>query len=174
MPKPELLKRTAYIYLSSEKELQEWKDRAKKSNIPLSQFVYEHVTNSLRQETGDETYQPRVELIEQLQEKDHVIEKLTRQNEITSLALERVETELRRYRAAPFLEDDFRGVRKYDRKLIELLRKGETIDSNHLLQLLRINPKETDLVKAVSRQLENLEAYGLIQKTPRGWRWLAQ
>jgi hypothetical protein len=166
------MKRTVYVYLSSEGEAQEWRKKAKKSGVPLSQFVYEHVTNSLRQEAGDETYKPRAELIKQLQMKDETIERLTRQNEITTLALERVEAELRKYRAAPFLEDHFRGVRKYDKKLINLLRKGETVEPNDLLRLLGINPKETDLVKAIAKQLENLEAYGLVQKARRGWRWL--
>jgi len=149
----------------------DWKGRAKKSNVPLSQFVLEHVTNSLRQEAGEESYKPRAELIEELRKKDEANEKLTRELEITKLALERVETELRKYHAEPFLEDNFRGIRKYDKRLIELLKKGEAIDSDHLLRQLRIPPKETDLVKAVSRQLENLEAYGLVEKTRRGWRW---
>jgi len=87
--------------------------------------------------------------------------------------LERVETELRKYHAEPFLEDNFRGVRRYDKRLIELLRKGEVVDSDHLLRLLRINLKEIDLVRAVSKQLENLEAYGLVEKTRRGWRWVS-
>ena len=118
----------------------------------------------MRQEDGEESYKPRAELIEELRKKDEVIEKLTRENEITKLALERVETELRRYRAEPFLKDNFQGTRKYDTKLIELLKKGEAIDSDHLLRQLRISPRETDLVKAVSKQLENLEAYGLGRK----------
>jgi hypothetical protein len=174
MPKAQLHNRTVYVYLSSQKEMQDWKSRAERSHVPLSQFVYEHVTNSLRQEEGEESYKPRTKLIEDIRQKDETIEKLTRENEITKLALERVETELRRYRAAPFLEDNFQGVRKYDRKLIELLKKGEAVDSDHLLRLLRIHPRETDLVKAVSRQLGNLEAYGLVRKTPRGWRWIRE
>jgi hypothetical protein len=150
----------------------DWKARAKKSNVSISQFVYEHVTNSLRQEEGEESYKPRAELIEELRKKDEAIEKLTRENEITKLALERVETELRRYRAEPFLEENFQGTRKYDTKLIELLKKGPPIDSDHLLRQLRISPRETELVKAVSRQLENLQDYGLVSKTHHGWKWV--
>lgn len=154
--------------------VKEWKARAKKSSVSISQFVFEHVTNSLRQEDGEESFKSRAEMIEELREKDETIEKLTRENEITRLALERVEAELRKYRAEPFLEEKFSGVRKYDQKLIELLKKGETIDSDHLLRQLRVSPRETDLVKAVSKQLENLEAYGLIEKTRRGWRWVSE
>ena len=174
MPRSQLQNRTVYVYLSSEKEMEDWKSKAKKSNVPLSKFIYEHATNSLRQEEGEGGYESRAKMIDDLRKKDDEIQKLTRANEIVELALERVETELRRYRVAPFLQDGFQGVRRYDRKLIELLKKGEAMDSDRLLRLLRINPKESDLVKAVSVQLENLEAYGLVRKSHHGWRWVAE
>ena len=161
-----------YAYLPSVQVVEDWKARAKKSNVSISQFILEHVTNSLRQEEGEEAYKPRAELIDEVRKKDEAFEELTRQHEITRLALERVEEELRRYRAEPFLEAKFHGIRSYDRQLIALLRKGQDVDSDHLLRLLRIKPKETDLVKAVSNQLENLEAYGLVRKTRRGWKWI--
>jgi len=161
-----------YVYLPSIEQVADWKARAKKSNVPLSQFVFEHVTNSLRQEAGEQSYKPRAELIEELRKKDEATEKLTRELEIVKLALERVEDELRRYRAEPFLDEGFRGKRRYDEKLIEILKKGQPIDSNQLLHQLRISPKETDLVKALSNQLENLQSYGLVRKTHHGWRWV--
>jgi hypothetical protein len=163
-----------YVYVPTPEMLQSWKSKAKKGRIPLSKFVVEHVNNSLRVEEGEEGFKPRVKLIQELHKKDEEIRDLTRKNEITQLALERVENELRRYRAEPFLDDSFQGTHKYDRKLIELLRKGEPVDSDRLLHLLRISPKETDLVKAISRQLENLQNYGLVQKTHHGWRWVGK
>jgi hypothetical protein len=166
--------RYVYAYLPSVETANDWKARAKKSNISVSQFIFEHVTNSLRQEHGEESYKPRAELIDELRKKDEAIEKLTRDNEITRLALERVENELRRYRAEPFLDDNFYGTRQYDKRLIGILKKGEAVDSGRLLHLLRINPKEANLVKAVGRQLENLQAYGLVQKTHHGWRWVTK
>jgi flagellar motility protein MotE (MotC chaperone) len=164
--------RSVYVYLPSVEMFTDWKGRAKKSNVPLSQFVMEHVTNSLRQEAGEEGYKPRAELIEELRKKDEANEKLTRELEITKLALERVEGQLRRYRAEPFLDEGFRGKRRYDEKLIEILKKSKPIDSNQLLHQLRISPKETDLVKALSNQLESLQSYGLVQKTHHGWKWV--
>lgn len=166
--------RYVYAYLPSVELVKDWKGRAKKSKVSISQFVYEHVTNSLRQEDGEESYKPRAELIEELRKKDDAIEKLTRENEITRLALERVETELRKYRAEPFLKKGFQGTRKYDTKLIELLKKGDAIDADQLLRQLRISPRETDLVKAVSRQLENLQEYGLVEKIHKGWKWVSK
>jgi hypothetical protein len=163
--------RSIYVYLPSVEMVEYWKTRAKKGNVSISNFVSEHVANSLRQEEGEEDYKPRAALIQQLTEKDENIEKLTRDNEILKLALERVENELRRYRAEPFLDEDFKGIRGYDKRLIELLKKGDRIDSDHLLRLLKIDPRDTPLVKAVAKQLESLEAYGVVEKTRRGWRW---
>ena len=174
MGKTESIKhRSIYVYLPSEEMVEDWKAKAKKSSASISRFVIEHVTNSLRQEEGEEAYKSRAELLQQTREKDEQIEKLTRENEIVKLALERVENELRRYRAEPFLDEKFEGIRAYDRKLIELLKKGDTVDSDHLLRLMKISPRDTPLVKAINNQLGNLEAYGLVEKTRRGWKWVS-
>ena len=167
----EIKDRTVYVYLPSLTMVLDWKERAKKSKVALSDFVLEHVTNSLAQEDGEESYKARANLIQELRIKNDSIEKLTRENQILSLALERVENDLRRYHAEPFLEKDFQGIRGYDQQLVELLRKGEAIDSDRLLHLLKIDPRDTPLVKAVDAQLQNLEAYGLVEKTRRGWKW---
>jgi len=170
----EINARYIYTYLPSVEIAHDWKTRAKKAGVSISDFVYEHVSNSLRQEDGEEGYKPRSELIGQLRRKDEAIEKLAEDSRVTRLALENVERQLRRYRAEPFLEENFRGVRKYDRELVELLQKGQEVDSDHLLRILKINPKQTDLVRAVSNQIQNLQAYGLIRKTRRGWKWTAK
>jgi len=36
---------------------------------------------------------------------------------------------------------------------------------------LNIDPPDVELVKAVDRQLEALEAYGLVEYRGRGWWW---
>lgn len=166
--------RSVYVYLPSLETVEEWKAKARKSNVSVSHFVIEHVSNSLRQEDGEEEYKPRAALIQQIREKEEQVEKLSRENEVLRLALERVENELQRYRAEPFLQEDFRGIRGYDRRLIEVLRKGDAIDSDHILRLLRIDPRDTLLVKAIGKQLDNLDAYGLVEKTRRGWRWITR
>ena len=43
------------------------------------------------------------------------------------------------------------------------MKKRGVVDSDELLNELDIDPGESDLVKAVSRQLESLESYGLFQ-----------
>jgi hypothetical protein len=52
------------------------------------------------------------------------------------------------------------------------LKKQGPIDSYRLLEALAIDPREAELVKGVSAELEALENYGLIVSTPRGWRWV--
>jgi hypothetical protein len=41
-----------------------------------------------------------------------------------------------------------------------------------MLELLGIDPKDTDIVKAISLELEALENYGMIISNARGWRWI--
>ena len=85
--------------------------------------------------------------------------------------MEKYENELKRYGSEAFLEDKFEGLRKYNKEIVAILKKGGIVDSYRLLEELGIDPKESDLVKAISRQLEDLEACGLVTSTKRGWRW---
>jgi hypothetical protein len=58
------------------------------------------------------------------------------------------------------------------KKIIRILQRSGTVDSYRLLEELNIDPTDSDLVNAVSRQLEDLEAYGLVARTAHGWRWV--
>lgn len=161
--------RSIYVYLPSHKMVKAWKKRAKKQGASISKFVIEHVENSLQQEE-DPTFKPRGELVKKISELRAEMKELKEDNRQKRIVIERQENELRRYRAEPFLEEGFASVRKYDRELIEILKKRGVVDSEELLRELGIDPRDSELVKAVSQQLENLEAYGLVTATKRGWR----
>jgi len=88
------------------------------------------------------------------------------------IVLERYESELKRYRSQAFLEEDYRGVRGYSKELVEILKSRVFVDSYALLADLGIDPRESDLVKAVSNQLEELERYGFLKPEGKGWRWI--
>jgi hypothetical protein len=136
--------------------------------------VLEHVENSLKQEDENKkSYVSRAELLKQLKDKDDEITKLKQDSRLLKMLADNLDKELKKYRAKPFVEDKgkFRGVREYDRELIQLLRKNSTIDSDDLLRELGISPRDTDLVKGVNNQLRYLQAYGLVEPTARGWRW---
>ncbi|MGI0014260.1 MAG: hypothetical protein ACREBU_12595 [Nitrososphaera sp.] len=168
-----LTDRAIYVYLPSVEIAKEWKSKADKSSLSISKFVFEHVENSLKQEENKKHYVSRADLLRQLKEKDEEIAKLTQDNRLLKMLADNLDKELKKYRVRPFAEDKgrFRGVREYDKNLIDLLRKNQTIDSDHLLKDLGISPKDTELVKAVNKQLHYLEAYALVEPTARGWRW---
>jgi predicted DNA-binding protein len=166
-----LKERSIYVYLPSVEMAERWKGLAEKSGRTISKFVAEHVENSLRQEEEGSEYRSRAELIRLLREKDEEISKLQGENRLMKELAERLDHELRRYRMQPFMEGGFQGVRSYDRELVDLLRREGVVDSDHVLSRLGIDPKEKDVLVALDRQLASLEAYGLVEATPRGWRW---
>ena len=63
------------------------------------------------------------------------------------------------------------GTRKFDKELIDLLKQGGSYSGDEILTRLSINSSDTDLVKAVNKQLEVLESYGLVEYVGRGWKW---
>jgi len=167
----DLKKRAIYVYLPSVEMADRWKALAGGAGASISRFVIEHVEDSLKEE-GEEGYPRRAELIKRLKGASEELARLREENKILKRAYERLDLELRRYRAQPFLEEAFEGVRAYDRELITLLKREGTVEGHRILGELGIDPKDQDLVKAVNRQLENLEAYGLVEARPRGWKWL--
>ncbi len=171
VPKKQLKERSIYVYLPSVDIAKRWKKLAEKSGRTISKFVAEHVENSLAQEEESSEYKSRAELLNQQKEKDGEIARLRKESRLMKQLAERLDNELRRYRIQPFAEEDFQGIRTYDRELVELLKRERNVDSDDLLRRLGIDPKEKDMVKAVDRQLASLESYGLVQATPRGWRW---
>ena len=171
MGKTETIKQRAiYVYLPSIEMVESWKELAKNQGVSISKFVAEHVENSLRQE-DDPGYKPRAELLKEVHKLGEELGGERKKNRRLDLVVDRLERELRRYRAQPFLEEGFEGVRSFQKELVEALRAGGVLSNEELLSRLGVSPSEQEAVKAVSKQLELLESYGLVQPTPRGWRW---
>ncbi len=160
--------RYVYLYLPSAEDKARWQKLADEAGVPLSKFVIEVVENTLSEESD---FKPRGELVKE-------IGKLRSENKLLrddinqkKIVLEKYETELKRYRSQAFVENKFEGVRKYNRELIAVLKQGIVLDSYKLLEELGIDPNDSQLVKAISQQLEELEGYGLVTSTKRGWKW---
>lgn len=177
MPKPnrgktETIKRRAvYVYLPSITMVEEWKSLADKAGVSISKFVVERVEDSLRREEGEEGYLSRRELIKRLSKSEDELKELRKENRLLRKLADNLDNELKRYRAEPFLKDEFKGLRRFDRELIDLLRKGGTYTGEEILSHLIIDPSDANLVKAVNRQLEILESYDLVEYVGRGWKW---
>ena len=160
--------RYVYVYLPSFEDKKRWEKLAEEAKVPLSKFVIEMVEDSL----AESEFKPRAEMTKELGKLRADNKQLRDELKLKTIVLEKYETELKRYRSEAFLEDKFEGVRKYNKEIIAILKRGGVVDSYSLLEHLGINQKDSDLVKAVSKQLEDLETYGLITSTPRGWRWV--
>lgn len=169
-----IMQRAVLVYLPTKEKKEEWKNLAQKSGLSISKFVLEHVENSVNQEKNEEFYQPRSELIKEIRELKEENNKLRKRNEMLDRVIERLEEELRGYRAMPFIEEEFYGIRQYEKGLIELFKEKKQIKKEEIYDLLGINPmREVDTVKGVNKQLENLERYGLIEDKGRLWKWRA-
>jgi hypothetical protein len=167
--KKELKKRAIYVYPPA-KMSERWKAQANKSNTSISKFVIEHVENSLNMEQ-EEGYSSRSVIIEENRQLRETLTEKERRISHLELLVEKLGEDLRMYRARIFTDEDFRGVRNYDKKLIALLKEPGVRTSEEILDRLGIGAKESEAVKAVSKQLENLEAYGLVRSTGKGWMW---
>ena len=161
--------RYVYLYLPSAEDKARWEKLAKEAGVPLSKFVIEVFESTLAEESD---FKPRGELVKE-------IGKLRSENKLLrddvnqkKIVLEKYETELKRYRSQAFVENKFEGVRKYNRELMAILKQGGVLESYKLLEDLGIDPNDSQLVKAVSKQLEELESFGLVTSTKRGWRWV--
>jgi len=161
--------RYVYLYLPSAEDKARWDSLAKEAGVPLSKFVIEVVESSLAENTD---FKPRGELVKEIGKLRTENKELRDDLKQKKIVLEKYETELKRYRSEAFLDDRFKGVRRYSTQIINILKRGVTVDSYKLLEELGIDPKNSDLVSAVSKQLEEMEAYGLVTNTSRGWRWI--
>ena len=160
--------RYVYLYLPSQVDKARWETLAEDAKTPLSKFIIEIVENALSE---DAVLKPRGELMKEISSITQENKELRDELRLKNVVIDRYEDELKRYRSAAFLDRDFEGARKHQKELVDLLKKGGTFDSYRILEALGIKPTDTDLVKAVSSQLEDLEAYGMIEATSKGWKW---
>src|SRR5512137_1748180 len=161
--------RYVYLYLPTAEDKQRWQSLADEAGIPLSKFIIQVVEDALVEESD---FKPRGEMVKEIGKLRSENKEIRDDLNQKKIVLEKYETELKRYRSQVFIEDKFEGVRKYNRELITILKPGNVIDSYKLLEELGIDPNDSQLVKAISQQLEELEAFGLVTSSKRGWRWM--
>ena len=172
MGKTETIKQRAiYVYLPSAEMVERWKRLADEQGASISKFVREHVENSLRQEE-EPGYKSRADLLKEVNKLRGELAEESKKNRRLDLVVEKLETELRRYRVKPFLEEDFAGIRVFQKDLVEDLKEEGILSNEEILSKLGVDPTEQETIKGISRQLEILEEYGLVQYTPKGWRWI--
>lgn len=162
--------RYIWLYTDSRAQKEQWQALADKVKTKLSPWCKSIIEERVAEEGGDVPRRKILKELESVKAENKILRDELRQKEIV---LERYEGELRRYRSQPFQEEDFKGMRRYSKELVEILKSRGSVDSYRLLEALGIDPRESDLVKSVSRQLEELEGYGMIKAEGRAWKWIA-
>ncbi len=160
--------RYIWLYLPSKADKDRWKSLAEKAKTPLSTFCVSIIEEKLAEEDS----KPRCQVTKELEDLKRENKDLRDDLRQKDIVLDRYEGELKRFRSQTFLEDDYHGVRRYSKELVEIIKARSFMDSYRLLEALGIDPRESELVKAVSKQLEELEGYGMIKAEAKGWRWI--
>ena len=161
--------RYIWVYANSRVQKEQWQALADKAKTPLSAWCVSIIEERLAEEDGFKPHRKVAKELETLKAENKSLRDDLRQKEIV---LERYEGELRRYRSQPFMEADYQGMRRFSGDLVKILKDRGQADSYKLLEALGIDPRESELVKAVSKQLEELEGYKLIKADGKSWRWI--
>ncbi len=176
-------KRAITIYAPSEKIKENWYALAKKHGMSVSNYVFDIVENHIQNENEFTTRRDLVLKIRDTEKQGSTyvkhIERLQSENaelqkkiDLLNMLADRYEKQLQEYRNKTFIENGtFEGVREFEQKLIEIFKKKSSIAEDEIIDLLHISPKDVDTLKAISRQVELLEEYGVIEKIRGGWRW---
>lgn len=160
--------RYTYVYHPSRAHKERWEKLAAKAHTSLSKFIIATVDGVVDEK---EELAPRhVRELEGLKNEVKTLrEDLQRKNTL----LERYEAEVKRYRAAPWLETDFAGSRLLNEDLVRVLKTRGSVDRHQLFEALGIDRREHDLTNAVMKQLESLEGFGFIKLEKGAWQWVA-
>ena len=161
--------RYIWLYCKSREQKEQWQALAEKADTPLSAWCTSIIEERIAEEDG---LLPRHKLAKELESLKADNESLREDLRRKELVLERYEAELRRYRAEPFQGEQFAGIRPYSKELVEILKARGHVGSYQILELLGIGPGEAEAIKAVSKQLEELEKFNLIKADGKGWQWI--
>jgi cell division protein FtsB len=170
MGKTETIKdRRVDVYLDTLERKERWKQLADEEGESLSKFVQKCVEYALEQ--GGVDYAELSDRAKKIQELEEELTELRKEVKQKDTVIEKLESDLRKYRMEPFTEGEFQGTREFDQELIEILQRSTRVTGRELRNRLDIDPNETELMQALDKQLQQLEGYGLVESTTNGWRW---
>lgn len=160
--------RTATTYLPSKELLDRWKSDAKSHRCSVSDYIFEMVEKARRD--SDKPDSGPI-LAKEITEVKGRCLRLEEENTLLKLSLDNAQAEIYKLRFGAFTLPDQGTVEEYDRNLVGLLRKGGAHTSREILATLGIDPRDSQAVKIVSVQLEELRRFGLAKETFNGWVW---
>ena len=157
MPPQKRMGRVLEISLPSEDVKNKIKEEAKKRGCTASKYILsalDEANRPTRLGTGPDL---------QLREENY---RLANDLRGKDLIIAQQEAELRKLRGAAFLQPSWNA--DIDSDLLKILKTGPIHD--HRL-LAALGASDTESARAISRQLQILEASGFVSKTSRGWCW---
>ena len=168
MARKEYRGRTATVYLPAGEILTAWQNEAKQGGATISEYIFEMVEKARR--PAEDVVRP--DLVRENSDLKTLNRKLEQEVNLLKANMEIMQTEVYKQRFAGFEQVDAPGMHSYDRALVDMLKRGKILDSQEILNGLGINPRDSQAVKLVSNQLEELKRFGLVSESIQGWRWL--
>lgn len=169
-------KRRIYVYLPSKELMERWKKHAKKQGMSISKYIFEIVDEHIQTDKTDKSKKELSKNFIKLEKQNEILRieniELKKKVDMLNLLTDRYEKQLRDYSNKTFIENGkWEGVREYQSELIELFKSKTSIKENEIIDLLHIDPTDVKTMKAISKQIEHLEDYGVIEHIKGGWRW---
>lgn len=159
MPPKKYQDRGVWVYTGTSNRLKEIREEAKKRGLQPSKYLMA-AEESFRKSDPPRAAGPE---LQHLRQENHRLETEMKGKD---LLLAQQEAELRKLRGSAFLQPAWNA--DIDSDLLQAIRAGP-IHDHKLLDLLGATDPEA--MRAISRQLQILEATGFITKTTRGWSW---
>lgn len=166
MGKPDR-KRYIWLYCHSVEDKKRYQELADAAEVPLSKYLLGIIDDALAARENPENRVATVKEFDFLKEEN---KKLREDLRLRGMLIERLEAENKRQKEEAFLNPSFIGFRDYDPEIVEAIKNGP-IRTPRLLEKLNIDPGDLERIEALSRQLENLEAHGLVERSSNGWMW---
>jgi hypothetical protein len=163
-------KKVVDVYLPSLDMRERWKQAASEQGMSLSRLVVEYVEQQLHEDT---VLAPRLEMQKQIDALEEENVELRRKRNHLEIVVDKLEEELQVYRTRPFLDDQFQGVREFERRLIEVLKQHKSVRDEVLVREVGVRHSDVDGMKALQRQLLLLERFGVIKRSLEGWAWIS-
>ena len=135
--------------------------------MPLSSWIFSAVEAN-RAGQGD----PSINVDQDLQTLREENRRLRRELEGVTKDREQQRAALFKLKNEIFLKDQLVGVGEFDERLVNALRSGGSWPPREILAELQIDQRDADAIQIVTRQLQVLQDLGLVQDSPRGWRWI--
>ena len=169
-------KRRIVLYLPTKEIVDKWNKLAEKSAMTTSSFIQEIVRNHIENEGTMESQKAKDKLINELQEHNRQlrVENTELSKKVTMLdnLTDRYEQEIKQLKNQSFLDNNFEGIREFNHRLIELLREKRNIKEHEIFDVMHIDPRDSETIKALNRQLDTLFEYNLVKKYKGGIQWL--